>query len=248
MDFGFNRAIAQITRCADEAAFVHRLWFLIMNNEANGRNFHDGKYWTYDSLQALAKIFNFWTIRQLERIIRNCVKKGLIETGNFSENPFDRRTWYTVTETVKAIYANGEKDVPEPGNPEPQSGKSDLTKPGNLISPDGEMIKGAKKDLLEDQIEDERRAPENKRRKRVEPERQGYGEFGNVRLSEAELDKLCARWTAGQVGQAIEALSAYMRSKGKRYADHYATLLNWLKRDYPQGGQSLTVGEGWTNG
>lgn len=267
MDFGFNTEIARLTHCADEAAFVHRVYFLIMNNEANDRNYHEGKYWTYDSFQALAKIFDFWTAKQLRRIVKNCVELGLIETGQFSENAFDRRNWYTVTERVKSIYENGRKDAPESANApdgtggsicpngqmdtlgranaDSQSGKSDLPKRSDGACPNGQMIKEAIKDQLEDQLEG---APAKKqRRKRVEPERQRYGEFGNVKLSEAELDKLCARWEPGQVEREIEALSAYMRSKGKRYADHYATLLNWLKRDCPQGRQALAE-EGWTDG
>ncbi len=65
------------------------------------------------------------------------------------------------------------------------------------------------------------------------PAKEAYGEFGNVKLTAEELDKPLACWTKEQVGQEIEALSLYQRGKGKRYAGHYATLLNWLKKDYP---------------
>lgn len=80
------------------------------------------------------------------------------------------------------------------------------------------------------------------------PAKDAYGEFGNVRLTDAELDKLLSRWSDAQVSQEIEALSAYMRSKGKRYADHYATLLNWLKRDFPPAGKTALIEEEWANG
>lgn len=236
MEFSFRTEIARLAKGVDEAVFVHRVWFLVMNNEANGRNFHDGKYWTYDSVRALAKIFYFWTPRQLQRIVRNCVEKGLIETGNFAENACDRSTWYTVTETVKSIYANGEMDFTEPSN------SCDQTV--TAISPNGEMIY---REQIKDQIEDQIEGAPARRKMRKEPERQAYGEFGNVRLSGEELRKLCSRWTEEQVGQAIESLSAYMRSKGKRYADHYATLLNWLKRDHPPGASGKLIEEEWAN-
>ncbi len=74
-----------------------------------------------------------------------------------------------------------------------------------------------------------------------------YGEFGNVKLTDAELDKLLERWDDAQVSGEIEALSAYMRSKGKRYVDHYATLLNWLKRDFPSAGKTKLIEEDWAN-
>ena len=82
MEFCFNSQIARITKGADEAVFVHRVWYLTFNNEANDRNFRNGKYWTYDSVSALQKVFDFWTIKQIRRIIKNCVDLGLIETGN----------------------------------------------------------------------------------------------------------------------------------------------------------------------
>lgn len=146
MDYSFNVQIAKITHSTDEAVFVHRVYYLVMNNEANKRNFHEGKYWTYDSVAALAKVFSFWTPRQIERIIRNCIKFGLIETGNFSDNPCDRRTWYTVSQTVKSIYANGEMDSTEWENENTQTVET--------IPPNGEMLyKEQLKDLLEDQLE-----------------------------------------------------------------------------------------------
>ncbi len=237
MEFSFHTEIARITGCADEAAFVHRIFFLVMNNEANERNFHSGKYWTYDSMQALSKVFYFWTPKQLRRIAGNCEKLGLIETGKFAENPLDRRVWYTVTDLVKCIYRDGKMHSPKWANAEPQTGK--------CSDPNGQMIyKEQLKDLLEDQLEDR----DAHAREASKPERMVYGEFGNVRLSGEELEKLCACWDKAQVHSAIESLSDYMASKGKRYKNHYATLRNWLRRDSPQGrrGGGL-IEEDWVN-
>ena len=40
------------------AAVVHRnLVFWVRHNEANRRNFHDGRYWTYNSLAAFDEQF-----------------------------------------------------------------------------------------------------------------------------------------------------------------------------------------------
>lgn len=57
-----------------------------------------------------------------------------------------------------------------------------------------------------------------------------YGEFKNVTLSEEELIKLNDRYGKSEIKTLIEELSNYMASKGKRYSNHYATLLNWAKR------------------
>lgn len=57
-----------------------------------------------------------------------------------------------------------------------------------------------------------------------------YGEFKNVKLTDEEYQKLCAKFSEKNTLIIIEELSAYMASKGKRYSSHYATLLNWGKR------------------
>lgn len=57
-----------------------------------------------------------------------------------------------------------------------------------------------------------------------------FGEFKNVLLTVEEKDKLKARYGSGAAKQLVEELSAYIASQGKRYKDHYATLLNWAKR------------------
>ena len=57
-----------------------------------------------------------------------------------------------------------------------------------------------------------------------------YGEFKNVRISDEELKKLNSVYGNREIKTLIEELSNYMASKGKRYSNHYATLLNWAKR------------------
>lgn len=242
MQYAFEMSLAQ-AYSVDEAVFVHRLFWWVRDNAANRRNYHDGRYWTYDSMAALAEIFPCWSRRQLERIIRNCREHGLILTADFNADRRDRTTWYTVTDVVMDVY---QSIPPDRGNAYHQmvqctspNGEASVTERGNVY-----------KEHLEDQLEDERARARETAKKPDKPVRSAYGEFGNVRLSEEELDKLTARWTPSQVGTTIENLSNYMRSKGKRYADHYATLLNWLKRDYPPsdapaGGKLIE--EDWVN-
>lgn len=57
-----------------------------------------------------------------------------------------------------------------------------------------------------------------------------FGEFKNVKLSGEELDKLKKRFPADWQDR-IENLSQYMKSKGKQYKSHYATILSWARKD-----------------
>ncbi len=54
-----------------------------------------------------------------------------------------------------------------------------------------------------------------------------YGEFNNVKLTKEEYHKL----EQANLLPYIEKLSSYIASKGKKYKSHYATILNWSRKD-----------------
>lgn len=66
--------------------------------------------------------------------------------------------------------------------------------------------------------------------KNIQGDKVPCGEFKNVFLTVEEKKKLLARYGRSATVQIVEELSTYMKSKGKAYRDHYATLLNWAKR------------------
>lgn len=57
-----------------------------------------------------------------------------------------------------------------------------------------------------------------------------YGEFKNVLLKKEEFEKLKNKFPKDYM-ERIESLSEYMRSKGKTYKDHYATILSWARKE-----------------
>ena len=69
----------------------------------------------------------------------------------------------------------------------------------------------------------------------TEPAKNTYGEFGNVKMTTAEFDKLVQAEGAERANALIEELSSYLASSGKRYKSHYATLLNWGRRKDKEG-------------
>lgn len=54
-----------------------------------------------------------------------------------------------------------------------------------------------------------------------------YGEFKNVKLTDNEYQKIKEK----KLLDYIERLSSYMASKGKKYKSHYATILNWSRKE-----------------
>ena len=86
MTYSFDCKLAE-KYGVDEAIFLHNLYFWIVKNEANGRHHHEGRTWTYNSMAAFARLFPFWSKRQVERIIRNLVANGALLEGNLSFDP-----------------------------------------------------------------------------------------------------------------------------------------------------------------
>ena len=69
-----------------------------------------------------------------------------------------------------------------------------------------------------------------KSKTKKEINKESFGEFENVLLSEQELNKLKIRF-GEDANSYIERLSNYIASSGKRYKSHYATILTWAEKD-----------------
>ena len=128
MVYGFDTNIAQ-KYGVDEAIFVHNLYFWIVKNEANGRHFYDGKYWTYNSAEAFVDLFPFWTPKQVRRIIDSLAEKGAIYVGNYNAKALDRTKWYALNEEIIQYYQmgicilpNGQMELPKQAKAIPQTG------------------------------------------------------------------------------------------------------------------------------
>lgn len=135
MELNFNVEAASAWG-VDEAVFVNNLAYWIIKNAANRKNIKDGVVWTYNSREALARMYPFWTPRQIERITRSCVNQGLIQTAQHGKG-LDRTTWYCLTQKALdvldlAISPNGEMHFAKPGNAFHETVQSN--------SPNGEML------------------------------------------------------------------------------------------------------------
>ena len=65
---------------------------------------------------------------------------------------------------------------------------------------------------------------------KVKEERHKYGEYKNVLLSDEDLGKLKAEFPKDWE-ERIEKLSFYIKSTGKTYKDHLATIRNWARKE-----------------
>ena len=78
----------------------------------------------------------------------------------------------------------------------------------------------------------------NTKRDTEKVSRHQYGEYKNVLLSDEEMKKLSEEAPEVYL-KKIEDLSCYMKSTGKVYKSHYATIRNWIKKDQKKEGESI---------
>lgn len=88
----------------------------IRKNEANGVNYHDGKYWTYNSIKAFNDLFPYMSEKVIRTALQKLETEGLIETGNYNVAAYDRTTWYALTQKGKCICTKGQMDLSQKAN------------------------------------------------------------------------------------------------------------------------------------
>lgn len=80
------------------AVMIENIAYWIRKNASNERHFNEGRYWSYNSYPAFAKMFPGWSTKVIRTIISKCVKKGLLIIGNFNKKSYDNTNWYTLTD------------------------------------------------------------------------------------------------------------------------------------------------------
>lgn len=119
------------------AVLLENLFFWIEKNKANNRHFHDGHYWTYNSIKAFVDLFPYLTERQIRYTLQKMIDNKLIITGNYNESQYDRTLWYAITDFGYCILQNCQMDNTKDKNDEKSEENPDnshFTKLSNGIS------------------------------------------------------------------------------------------------------------------
>lgn len=134
-----------------EAILFYNISYWVQKNEANEKNFFDGDYWTYNSTSAFSKLFPYTSKRKIEIALKNLRDNGLIKTGNYNENKYDRTLWYSLGEVGRAILRTGDMDFTHkssrtPSNVTPIPDTKPQCKPDTPYNPpEGEQQKPKRK-------------------------------------------------------------------------------------------------------
>lgn len=128
----------------EEAIILENIYFWCIKNEANNK-LVNGKPWTYNSVKAFNKLFNYITPSKISRALKNLESSGYIEIGEFNNNAYDHTKWYCITDKTRELYDESNENSicqNEKSNTENEKSKSpksqinitDINTNGNTIS------------------------------------------------------------------------------------------------------------------
>lgn len=90
---------------------LNHLEFWLKKNEANERNFYDGRYWTYNSVKALQKLFPYVSEHKIRNALKRLEDAGIIMTGNYNKSSYDRTMWYSLSDKGVSILQNYKMEI-----------------------------------------------------------------------------------------------------------------------------------------
>ena len=119
----------------EEAIFLDSIVHWYRLNRADNRNYHDGRWWTYNSIVAYTDQFPWWSSKQIRRIAASLRDQGALLTGNYNRNGRDRTIWYSPSDEALSLYGidpvdsqtgnctcpNGQMQTPEQANASAQT-------------------------------------------------------------------------------------------------------------------------------
>jgi hypothetical protein len=112
----------------EEAVMLHNFIFWIRHNQANRKNQHDGRTWTYNTLEAFRELFPFWSVKQIRRILDSLLEQRVLVKGNHNARAYDRTSWYALADESLlellpgTICPNGQMEKPKRAEGSAQTG------------------------------------------------------------------------------------------------------------------------------
>ena len=166
--------------------------------------------------------------RHIAPSLKRLISRHIVtQTGNGQKLQYgiqkDYDRWITITQTGNDRY----NSLPE------QVTIATITQTGNAPLPK-QVMKPLPKQV-------------NTKEKKETIKRNIYGEFKNILLSDEEYQKLVSRFTEPIAKKWIEIVSSGIASNPQKYkyANYYATILNWKRRDDGKKPQDKVGDDGW---
>lgn len=190
----------------DGAVLLQGMAYWIEKNAANRRHLHDGRWWTYNSAEALTELFPFWTRRQIQRITGQLTEAGALLIGNFSEGANHNVNWYALSDDALRLVGASEGCL---------SGTDATTAPNGAVSENAETTapNGA---VYRTKRCSHNRNQNNTTNTPYNPPSGGERETAKNDRIIVEFNRLCGAWPRKETEEERRsALEAYLRERQK---------------------------------
>lgn len=230
--YQFDTDIAQ-QYGVDNAIMIWNLSYWIQHNESNGMHFHNGRTWTYNTVEAFTKIFPFWSRGQIRRILKSLEDAGVIVTGNYNQSARDRTIWYAFSDS----FQNQQMHLSKSANGNVEIGKCNSIE--SITNESNEQIENANNKPADGGLFPTEPAFETvtvtRPRRTAEP---AACLFENSRF--AEYNAFAAEFTAPEFADVdiiyyYHAVADWSAQKGKKMKDWIATARNFIRGDMEKG-------------
>lgn len=139
MNHAFNIDIAE-KYGIKEAILIENIAHWIKKNYANKKHIHEGKVWSYNSVEAFKDQFPYMSAKQIRYALNKLEDAEVIKSGNYNKAKYDRTKWYTIID--KSICHHYKIHLPLVSNGNDQEGE-----PIPDINTDINQIKNKQKDF-----------------------------------------------------------------------------------------------------
>lgn len=86
----------------------------VIYNQEHGKNYVDGRFWSYNSGRAWADKIQLWESNTVEKHIRFLRDEGVLDASAMNAHKGDQRLWYTLPSPVERKESNGGTQISLP--------------------------------------------------------------------------------------------------------------------------------------
>lgn len=162
----YDQSVAIEFHEMDIAVILANIEYWVTANELHEKDWekpvhlHDGKWWTFGSVEYYSKYFPHLTYKQVKVRLQKLEDAGYIVSGNYNKISLDRTKWYTLSDEYRRIRqaeidaVNGEKNGKNTG--------SDLPKRVDMLTQTGQSATTVRLTQTGQAIPDNKPYPDNK--------------------------------------------------------------------------------------
>lgn len=162
----YDQSVAIEFHEMDIAVILANIEYWVTVNELHEKDWdnpvhlHDGKWWTFGSVEYYSKYFPHLTYKQVKVRLQKLEDAGYIVSGNYNKISLDRTKWYTLSDEYRQIRqaemdaVNGKKNDKNVG--------SDLPKRVDMLTQTGQSSTTVRLDRMGQAIPDSKPYPDNK--------------------------------------------------------------------------------------